>query len=71
MDTAFEMDDPQELRIILKNAAKKEKAVKNYNDLVEKALQQQETETDTKKYRDKIGHLIFGGFKVLWVVKNY
>ena len=64
MDLAFEMDDPLELRIILKNAAKKKNAVKNYNDLVMKSL-------NNTKYRNKIGHLIFGGFKVLRKAKNY
>lgn len=68
MDLAFEMDDPLELRIILKNAAKKKNAVKNYKALVKKSLQDT---TDDKKYRNKIGHLIFGGFKVLRKAKNY
>ena len=68
MDLAFEMDDPLELRIILKNAAKKKNAVKNYKALVKKSLQDT---TDDKKYRNKIGHLIFGGFKVLRIANNY
>ena len=68
MDLAFEMDDPLELRIILKNAAKKKNAVKKYKALVKKSLQDT---TDDKKYRNKIGHLIFGGFKVLRIANNY